>query len=66
MPNIKNDFINTSEVVKLLPFSRSTLNKLVKQGKFPQPYKPTEKLNLWNKADVNKWINDNFGGVQHG
>ncbi len=66
MSNLKDNFINTSEVAKLVPFSRSTLYKFIKQGKFPQPIKLGERIHLWNKADVTKWINDNFGGVQHG
>ncbi len=66
MSNPKEDLINTSEVTKLVPFSRSTLYKLIKQGKFPAPFKPSERINLWHKDVVTKWISDNLGGATHG
>lgn len=60
-----NDLIKTSEVVSIVPFSRSTLLKLIKQGKFPQPFKPSERVHLWHKSDVIQWLSDNVGGANY-
>lgn len=65
MNNLKNDLLKTGEVVAIVPFSRTTLKRLVAEGKFPQPFKLSPNLNLWHKSEVIAWVNENFGGAEH-
>ena len=39
-----------------LPFSAATLWRYVKAGKFPKPYKLTERATAWNVGDVRAWL----------
>ena len=39
-----------------LPFSAATLWRHVKEGKFPQPVKLSERVTAWQVGDVRAWI----------
>lgn len=43
-----------------LPFSRATLWRLVKAGKFPAPAKISRSITAWNLGDVRRWRADLF------
>lgn len=43
-----------------LPFSRATLWRLVKAGKFPAPAKISRSITAWNLGDVRRWHADLF------
>lgn len=46
----------------LLPFSRATLWRRVKDGTFPQPIKLSERTTAWATAEVRrKWMADPIG-----
>ncbi len=45
----------------LLPFSRATLWRRVKDGTFPQPVKLSERTTAWPTAEVRKWMDDPVG-----
>lgn len=45
----------------LLPFSRATLWRRVKDGTFPQPVKLSERTTAWPTAEVRKWMADPVG-----
>lgn len=53
---MKNDFLRTGDILSLLGISRSTLNLWVSQGKFPQPRKLGQRLNVWSSTDVESWL----------
>lgn len=38
-----------------VPFSASTLWRLVNAGKFPKPIKVTEQITAWRVSDVREW-----------
>ena len=40
-----------------LDFSKSTLWRLVKAGKFPKPVKLSERVTAWRVGDVRDWLN---------
>ena len=40
-----------------LPFSAPTLWRMVKAGKFPAPYKLSERVTAWRVGAVREWIN---------
>lgn len=39
-----------------LPFGRTTLWKLVKEGSFPKPTKLSSRVAVWKKSDVEAWM----------
>ena len=45
----------------LLPFSRATLWRRVKDGTFPQPVKLSERTTAWPTQEVCKWMADPVG-----
>lgn len=46
----------TKQLLNFLPFGRTTLYKLVKDGKFPQPIKLGKNITAWHNADVLAWL----------
>lgn len=40
----------------MLPFSRSTLWRMVKDGTFPAPVKLSARITGWRKIDVKNWL----------
>lgn len=43
-------------VPHVLPISRATLFRWVKDGKFPAPVKLGEKVSAWRAQDVREWM----------
>lgn len=42
---------------------RSTLYRLIKQGRFPAPVKLSERSSAWRSSDVDAWIADRSNGT---
>ena len=40
----------------VIPVAHSVLWKWVKEGKFPQPIKLSERVTVWRLADVQEWL----------
>jgi len=40
----------------LLPFSRSTLWNMVKEGRFPRPVKLGPRITAWRVEDIRDWM----------
>jgi predicted DNA-binding transcriptional regulator AlpA len=49
--------VTTGDKVGPLPFSKSTLWRMVAQGKFPKPIKLGPRLTAWRSEEVHEWIN---------
>ncbi|MGO4416850.1 helix-turn-helix transcriptional regulator [Cupriavidus sp. KB_39] len=49
------------QITGLLPFSRATLWRRVKDGTFPQPVKLSERTTAWATAEIRKWLVDPAG-----
>ncbi|CAM2191229.1 prophage regulatory protein [Paraburkholderia kururiensis] len=47
-----------SQISGLLPFSRATLWRRVKDGTFPKPVKLSERTTAWPTAEIRKWMMD--------
>ena len=43
-------------VLRVVPFSRSTLWKKIKSREFPAPVKLSERVTAWEVSAVRKWI----------
>lgn len=50
------DITGTQDKAGLLPFSGSTLWRMVKAGKFPAPIKFGPKTTAWKVADLRSWL----------
>lgn len=48
-------------ILGMVPFSRATLWRKVKDGSFPRPTKLSERTTAWPTAEVLKWIADPMG-----
>lgn len=48
----------------LIPFSVSTLWRMVKRGTFPPPIKLSAGITAWRVADIRDWL-DNPEGITH-
>jgi len=49
--------VTTPSKVGPLPFSKSTLWRLVRDGKFPAPIKLSPRVTAWKCESVREWIN---------
>jgi len=44
------------DVAKKTSLAKSTIWLWVKQKKFPKPYKISERVTVWDEAEVDQWI----------
>jgi len=51
-------FLNIKEVSELLGISISTINRLIKKGKFPPKRKISPKRVVFMKYQIDEWINN--------
>lgn len=57
-------WLNTDDVLKILPIGRSSLWKYVEEEKFPIPYKWKGAM-YWSQSSVDQWILDRVAGVNN-
>ena len=43
-------------VVSMTGLSKSTLYRLIKQGRFPQPLRLTQRAVRWRREEVDEWL----------
>lgn len=49
-------FVRQKQVLRLVPFSKSTLWRRVKKKLFPQPIKLSVGITVWRVEDIRRWI----------
>lgn len=52
-------FVRVPQLLAALPVSRSTLWKMVSDGRFPKPVRPSPfgaSVTVWSAAEVHEWI----------
>ncbi len=47
---------STETRIGLLPVSRATLWRWIRDGKFPQPFKLGENCTVWDASEVDAWL----------
>ena len=52
----EGDFWRTKKVLEKVPFSRSTLYRLIEAGQFPSQIKLSSRISVWSSTDVLAWI----------
>lgn len=55
---INQKFIPGKSVCRIVGFQRTKLNKLVKEGNFPQPIRFSKTFVRWDVEEVNQWIEE--------
>ena len=55
------------QLQKRIPFSRTTLDRLIHEGDFPRPYKLSKASKAWLSSEVDAWIEERVkkGGESH-
>jgi excisionase family DNA binding protein len=48
-------FYKMKDLCELIPASRSTVNRLVRDGVLPAPHHLSPRLVRWKKSDIDKW-----------
>ncbi len=51
-------FLRKAEILKATGLSDTTIWRLVKNGKFPQPYKIGPNSIAWRECDYERWATD--------
>ena len=58
--------IRMKELVSKVGYARSTIYALIKEGRFPKPFKlvPNGRANGWLEETINYWIDTRKSGLQ--
>lgn len=51
-------FLRQTQILRLVPVSRSTLWRYVRNGFFPRPLKLSTGVTVWRAEEVRRWISD--------
>jgi prophage regulatory protein len=51
-------FIRADTLLRIVPYSKATLWRKVKNGTFPLPLKLSERITAWRVEDIREWIAD--------
>lgn len=51
-------FLRLTEVQQRVPYSRSSIYQLAKQGKFPKPLSLGARAVAWLESDIDEWIEE--------
>ncbi len=49
-------FLRESQILQLIPVSKSTFRRWINEGKFPRGIKLSPRITVWLSADVYEWI----------
>lgn len=50
------------DVSDKLKISKTQIYRLIKQGHFPAPYKLSERVSVWNEAEIDAWLSQKLSG----
>ena len=57
-------FIQLKEVCRLVGVGKSMVYRMIQEGRFPAPYKPSPGAARWSEGEVLAWIESIKGGKQ--
>ena len=52
----ESGYIRVNDLIKIIPFSASTVWRKSKKGSFPKPVKLSEQITAWRVEDVRAWM----------
>lgn len=50
--------LKIKQVLELVPVGKTTLYKMIDDGKFPRPIRLSERAVAWRKSDILQWIDN--------
>lgn len=57
MTNATGDrFLKIEEVEARIGLCRTSIYKLIQEGTFPRPYKPTKYASRWSDFEISSWM----------
>ena len=51
-------YVRQRQLMPIMPFSRTTLWRMVKEGSFPAPVKLSTKITAWRAEDIHAWLHE--------
>ncbi len=51
-------YIRIAQLIKLIPVSRASIWRKVKDGTFPKPVKLGDRITAWDMKDIEAWLAD--------
>jgi prophage regulatory protein len=51
------------EVLIKTGLSRTHVYRLIQNASFPAPHKLSERVSVWNEAEIDAWLADKLGGA---
>ena len=61
--NLSMRALRLPQVLSKTGISRTHTYRLIKEGAFPAPHKLSERVSVWNEADIDDWLAEKFGGA---
>ena len=58
------EILRCRDVLEITLLSKSTIDKLEREGRFPARFKIGERAIAWNRADVLAWLNERAGKTE--
>lgn len=58
---VSDRLLRISQVKELTGMGKTMIYRLVRAGRFPQPYKPGGYASRWSESEVSDWIRDSRG-----
>lgn len=55
-PTTTDRLIRLKELLEIVPLGRSTVWKLVSEGRFPKPVKLSPRTTAWRESEVMDWM----------
>jgi prophage regulatory protein len=53
---LEDRYLRIKDVVAMLSISRSSIYRMVQEGKFPKQIKLTERTAVWKLSAINAWV----------
>jgi prophage regulatory protein len=51
-------YIRIAQLIKLIPVSRASIWRKVKDGTFPKPVKLGDRITAWDMKDIEAWLTE--------
>jgi prophage regulatory protein len=49
-------YVRVSQLTKMIPVSKASIWRKVKDGSFPKPVKLGDRITAWHMADIEAWL----------
>jgi prophage regulatory protein len=57
------NLLRRRDVSKKLRISKTQIYRLIRKGEFPAPFKLSERVSVWNEADIDVWLAEKSAGA---